>query len=133
MVKGFVADLGPAARKNMDFRRVLYTGSQSQLVLMRLRPAEDIGEEVHSGVDQFFRVEEGEGIAVIDGTRYTLRTGSGVIVPAGAKHNLINTSRTLDLKLSTIYSPPEHRDQIVRRSKQEAQAREENFDGKTTE
>jgi mannose-6-phosphate isomerase-like protein (cupin superfamily) len=133
MVKGFVADLGPAARKNMDFRRVLYTGSQSQLVLMRLRPAEDIGEEVHSDVDQFFRVEEGEGIAVIDGTRYTLRTGSGVIVPAGAKHNLINTSRTLDLKLSTIYSPPEHRDQIVRRSKQEAQAREENFDGKTTE
>jgi mannose-6-phosphate isomerase-like protein (cupin superfamily) len=133
MVKGFVADLGPAARKNMDFRRVLYTGSYSQLVLMRLRPAEDIGEEVHSEVDQFFRVEEGEGIAVIDGTRYTLRTGSGVIVPAGAKHNLINTSRTLDLKLSTIYSPPEHRDQIVRRSKQEAQAREEHFDGKTTE
>ena len=133
MVKGFVADLGPAARKNMDFRRVLYTGSKSQLVLMRLRPAEDIGEEVHSEVDQFFRVEEGEGIAVIDGTRYTLRTGSGVIVPAGAKHNLINTSRTLDLKLSTIYSPPEHRDQIVRRSKQEAHAREEHFDGKTTE
>jgi len=133
MVKGFVADLGPAARKNMDFRRVLYTGSYSQLVLMRLRPAEDIGEEVHSEVDQFFRVEEGEGIAVIDGTRYTIRTGSGVIVPAGAKHNLINTSRTLDLKLSTIYSPPEHRDLIVRRSKQEAQAREEHFDGKTTE
>jgi mannose-6-phosphate isomerase-like protein (cupin superfamily) len=133
MVKGFVGDLGPAARKNMDFRRVLYTGSRSQLVLMRLRPAEDIGEEVHSEVDQFFRVEEGEGIAVIDGTRYTLRTGSGVMVPAGAKHNLINTSRTLDLKLSTIYAPPEHRDQIVRRSKQEAQAREEHFDGKTTE
>ena len=133
MVKGFVADLGPAARKNMDFRRVLYTGSYSQLVLMRLRPAEDIGEEVHSDVDQFFRVEEGEGIAVIDGTRYTIRTGSGVVVPAGAKHNLINTSRTLDLKLSTIYAPPEHRDQIVRRSKQEALAREEHFDGKTTE
>ena len=133
MVKGFVADLAKTARKNMDFRRVLYTGSYSQLVLMRLRPAEDIGEEVHSDVDQFFRVEEGEGIAVIDGTRYTIRTGSGVVVPAGAKHNLINTSRTLDLKLSTIYSPPEHRDQIVRRSKQEAQAREEHFDGKTTE
>jgi mannose-6-phosphate isomerase-like protein (cupin superfamily) len=133
MVKGFVADLGPAAKKNMDFRRVLYTGPSSQLVLMRLRPAEDIGEEVHSGVDQFFRVEEGEGIAVIDGTRYTLRTGSGVMVPAGAKHNLINTSRTLDLKLSTIYAPPEHRDGVVRRSKQEALAREEHFDGKTTE
>lgn len=132
-MKGYIADLGPAAKKNMDFRRVLYTGSKSQLVLMRLRPAEDIGEEVHSDVDQFFRIEEGEGVAVIDGMRYPLRSGSGVMVPAGAKHNVINTSRTLDLKLWTIYSPPEHRDQIVRRSKQEALAREEPFDGKTTE
>lgn len=133
MVKGFVADIATTARKNMDFRRVLYTGSQSQLVLMRLRPAEDIGEEVHTGTDQFFRFEEGEGVVVIDGTRYPVTNGSGVMVPAGAKHNVINTSRTLDLKLSTIYAPPEHRDQIVRRSKQEAQAREEHFDGKPTE
>jgi len=133
MVKGFVADLGTATKKNMDFRRVLYTGSWSQLVLMRLRPAEDIGEEVHTDVDQFFRVEEGEGYVVIDGTRYPIRNGSGVMVPAGAKHNVINSSRTMDLKLSTIYAPPEHRDQIVRRSKQEAMAREEHFDGKTTE
>ncbi len=133
MVKGFVADLRAAARKNMDFRRVLYTGPSSQLVLMRLRAAEDIGEEVHADVDQFFRIEEGEGIVVIDGIRHALRDGTGVIVPAGAKHNVLNTSRTQDLKLYTIYSPPEHRDKAVRRTKQEAMAREEHFDGKTTE
>jgi mannose-6-phosphate isomerase-like protein (cupin superfamily) len=133
MVKGFVADLDAAARKNMDFRRVLYTGRSSQLVLMRLRAAEDTGEETHHEIDQFFRIEEGEGIVVIDGIRYPVRDGSGVIVPAGAKHNVVNTSRTLDLKLYTIYSPPEHRDKVVRRSKQEAMAREEHFDGKTSE
>jgi len=133
MVKGFVADLDAATRKNMDFRRVLYTGRSSQLVLMRLRAAEDTGEETHHEIDQFFRIEEGEGIVVIDGIRYPVRDGSGVIVPAGAKHNVVNTSRTLDLKLYTIYSPPEHRDKVVRRSKQEAMAREEHFDGKTSE
>jgi mannose-6-phosphate isomerase-like protein (cupin superfamily) len=132
MAKGYVDDLGAATKKNMDFRRVVYTGPASQLVLMRLRPAEDIGEETHHA-DQFFRVEEGEGIVVIDGTRYPVRSGSGIFVPAGARHNVMNLSRTQDLKLSTIYAPPEHQDKVVRRTKQEATAREEHFDGKTTE
>lgn len=133
MVKGYAAELGATAKKNMDFRRVLYTGPHSQLVLVRLRPAEETGEEAQAGTDRFFRVEEGEGIVVIDGLRYPLRNGSGILVPAGARHNVINTSRTLDLKLSAISSPPEHRDQLVRRTKQEALVREERFDGTTTE
>jgi mannose-6-phosphate isomerase-like protein (cupin superfamily) len=132
MANGYVDDLEAATRKNMDFRRVVYTGPASQLVLMRLRPAEDIGEETHH-VDQFFRFEEGEGIVVIDGTRHPVRKGSGVIVPAGSRHNVTNLSRTQDLKLYTLYSPPEHQDKVVRRTKQEAMAREEHFDGKTTE
>jgi mannose-6-phosphate isomerase-like protein (cupin superfamily) len=132
MAKGYVDDLGAATKKNMDFRRVVYTGPASQLVLMRLRPAEDIGEETHHA-DQFFRVEEGEGIVVIGGTRYPVRSGSGIFVPAGSKHNVMNLSRTQDLKLYTIYAPPVHQDKVIRRTKQEAMVREEHFDGKTTE
>jgi mannose-6-phosphate isomerase-like protein (cupin superfamily) len=133
MKKGFAANLEAETRKNTDFRRVLYTGKFSQLVLMRLKPGEEIGEETHDDVDQFFRFEEGEGVAVIDSTRHAVKDGIGVIVPSGAKHNVINTSKTADLKLYTIYSPPEHQDKIVRTTKQEAMSREEHFDGKTTE
>jgi mannose-6-phosphate isomerase-like protein (cupin superfamily) len=133
MKKGFAANLEEETRKNMDFRRVLYTGKFSQLVLMCLKPKEDIGMEVHDNVDQFFRFEEGEGEVVIDATRHRVRDGSGVIVPCGAKHNVINTSGTKNLKLYTIYSPPEHQDKVVRKTKQEALARPEEYDGKYTE
>jgi mannose-6-phosphate isomerase-like protein (cupin superfamily) len=133
MKKGFAANLEEETKKNMDFRRVLYTGKFSQLVLMCLKPKEDIGEETHDDVDQFFRFEEGDGVVVIDGTQQVVKDGSGVIVPSGAKHNIINTSNTKNLKLYTIYSPPEHLDKVVRKTKQEAIAREEHFDGKPTE
>ena len=131
--KGFVANLEKETPKNNDFRRVLYTGKYSQLVLMSLKPGEEIGEEVHSDVDQFFRFEEGEGVVVIDGVKHKVEGGSGVVVPCGARHNVINASKTLALKLYTIYSPPEHQDGIVRKTKADAMAMKEEFDGKTTE
>ena len=133
MKKGFAANLEEETRKNEDFRRVLYTGKHSQLVLMCLKPKEDIGMETHDTVDQFFRFEEGEGVVMIDATRYAVKDGSGVIVPSGAKHNVINTSGTKKLKLYTIYSPPEHQDNVIRKIKQEAVARPEEYDGKPTE
>ena len=133
MKKGFSANLEEETRKNTDFRRVLYTGKFSQLVLMCLKPKEEIGEETHDDVDQFFRFEEGEGVVVIDGTKHLVKDGSGVVVPSGAKHNVVNTSRTKVLKLYTIYSPPEHMDKVVRKTKQEAMAKPEEFKGKTTE
>jgi len=106
MKKGFAANLEEETQKNTDFRRVLYTGKYSQLVLMCLKPNEDIGMETHDDVDQFFRFEEGEGVVVIDATRYTVKDGSGVIVPSGAKHNVINTSKSKNLKLYTNIFPP---------------------------
>lgn len=133
MKKGFMADIETETVKNTDFRRVLYTGKFSQLVLMSLKPGEEIGAEVHDDVDQFFRFEEGEGKVIIDRTEYTVKDGSAVIVPSGANHNVINTSKTANLKLYTIYSPPEHQDKIVRKTREEAMAKEEHFDGKTTE
>ncbi|HDS62966.1 MAG TPA: cupin domain-containing protein [Methanofollis liminatans] len=133
MKKGFIADIETETLKNTDFRRVLYTGKFSQLVLMCLAPGEEIGEEVHDDVDQFFRFEEGEGSVVIDGVAHAVKDGSAVIIPNGALHNVINTSKTANLKLYTIYSPPEHQDGVVRRTRAEAMAQEEHFDGKTTE
>src|SRR5674476_1323513 len=131
--KVFVANIEEETKKNMDFRRVLYTGKNCQLVLMRLKPMEDIGMETHDDVDQFFRFEEGQGTVVIDGKKHAVKDGGAVIVPCGAEHNVINNSKTSDLKLYTIYSPPEHMDKVVRKTKQEAVAKEEHFDGKTTE
>jgi mannose-6-phosphate isomerase-like protein (cupin superfamily) len=133
MKKGFVADIEAETVKNTNFRKVLYTGRFSQLVLMCLEPGEEIGEEVHDDVDQFFRFEEGEGSVVIDGVAHAVKDGNAVIVPNGALHNVINTSKTANLKLYTIYSPPEHQDGVVRRTRAEAMAQEEHFDGKTTE
>jgi mannose-6-phosphate isomerase-like protein (cupin superfamily) len=133
MKKGFHANLEGETRKNTDFRRVLYTGRYSQLVLMRLLPGEEIGEETHDDVDQFFRFETGQGEVIIDGTRHAVKDGSGVVVPSGSKHNVVNTSKTADLKLYTIYSPPEHKDKVIRKTRHEAMAREEHFNGKTTE
>lgn len=132
-MKGYITDIEKETRKNTDFRRVLYTGKHSQLVLMSLKPGEEIGEETHDTVDQFFRFEEGEGKVIIDGVEHHVKDGTAVIVPAGAKHNVINTSKKAKLKLYTIYSPPEHQDGVVRHTKEEAMASEEHFDGKTTE
>ena len=132
-MKGYVVDIEKETERNTDFRRVLYTGKHSQLVLMSIEPGEEIGEETHDDVDQFFRFEEGEGKVIIDGVEHHVKDGNGVIVPAGAKHNVINTSKLVNLKLYTIYSPPEHQDGIVRRTRKEAMASEEHFDGRTTE
>ena len=132
-MKGFNTTLEKDALKNTDFRRVLYTGKHSQLVLMCLKPGEEIGEEVHPDVDQFFRFEKGEGLVVIDGVKHVVKDGSGAIVPCGARHNVINTSKTAELKLYTIYSPPEHQDKVVRHTKAEAEAKPEEYDGKPTE
>jgi len=130
---GFAIDLETETRKNTDFRRVLYTGRFSQLVLMNLKPNEEIGEEVHDTVDQFFRFEEGEGLVIIDGVKHQVRDGSGVIVPSGARHNVLNASSKTNLKLYTIYSPPEHQDKVVRHTKADATKEPEEYDGKPTE
>ena len=131
--KGFVGKIEKETLKNEDFRRVLYTGKYSQLVLMSLGPGEEIGEEVHDDVDQFFRFEDGKGLVVIDDVEHEVKDGMAVVVPSGAKHNVINTSKKNDLKLYTIYSPPEHQDGVVRHTKQEAMDNEEHYDGKPTE
>jgi mannose-6-phosphate isomerase-like protein (cupin superfamily) len=131
-MKGFHGDIEGQTRENKDFRRVLYTGKHSQLVLMRLPSGEEIGFETHTENDQFFRFESGEGKVIIDGTEYHVKDGDAVIVPVGAKHNVINTGAG-DLKLYTIYSPAHHKDGIVRATRAEAMAHEEEFDGKTTE
>jgi mannose-6-phosphate isomerase-like protein (cupin superfamily) len=129
-MKGFVDDIEDLTTRNGDFRRVLYTGKYLQLVLMTLAPGEEIGEEVHEDHDQFFRIEEGEGEVLIDGKRHPIEDDDAVVVPAGARHNVVNTGRT-PLKLYTLYGPPEHRDGVVHRTKTEAS--EEHFDGRTTE
>lgn len=132
-MKGYITNIEKLTEQNENFRKVLYTAKHSQLVLMTLKPGEEIGEEVHENLDQFFRFEEGEGKVVIDGTEHAVEDGFAAIVPAGARHNVINTSTNEPLKLYTIYSPPEHQDGVVRTTKQEAEAKEEHFDGKTTE
>ena len=124
-------DLEKATLANGNFRQVLYTAKHSQLVLMALAPGEDIGEEVHE-LDQFIRVEAGQGKAVLNGVEYELKDGSAVVVPAGVKHNIINTSSE-PLKLYTLYSPPEHKDGTVQVGKKEALAAHEHFDGVTSE
>ncbi len=132
-MKGFVIHLERETKKNTDFRHVLYTAKHSQLVLMSLKPGEEIGEEVHEDHDQFFRFESGEGKVIIDGVEHQIKDGNGVIVPAGARHNVVNASKRANLRLYTIYSPPEHQDGVVRHTKKEATASEEHFDGRTTE
>jgi len=132
-MNGFSTDIEKSTLKNDKYRKVLYTGKHCQLVLMSLKPKEEIGMEVHAENDQFFRFEQGEGKCIIDGREYALKDGSAVIVPAGARHNIINTSATESLKLYTIYSPPHHKDGIVRSTKAEAESNEAEFDGVTTE
>ncbi len=132
-MKGFNANIEQATLANTNFRQVLYTGKHSQLVLMSLAPSEEIGLETHTDNDQFFRFEQGQGKCLIDGNEYLVANGSAIVVPAGAQHNIINTSATESLKLYTIYSPAHHKDQIVRATKAEAVAQEAEFDGVTTE
>lgn len=131
-MKGFVDDIEDRTEENSDFRRVLYTGKQMQLVLMSLRPGEDIGDEVHGDRDQFFRVEKGKGEVWIDGARTKIESDSAIVVPAGARHNIKNTGDE-PLRLYTLYAPPEHADGTVQGTKADAEAAEEHFDGRTTE
>ncbi len=129
---GYVQNIEELTVNNGNFRQVVYTAKFSQLVLMSLKPREDIGEEIHDG-DQFFRIDKGMGRVVIDGTEHQIKDGFAIVVPAGAKHNVINDSDTDALKLYTIYSPPHHRDGVTHTTKQQAEADNEHFDGKTTE
>lgn len=131
-MKGFVANIEELTVGNADFRRVLYTGKYLQLVLMTLKPGEEIGEEIHEDHDQFFRIESGSGEVSIDGKRTAIKDDDAVIVPAGARHNVINTGDE-PLALYTLYGPPDHREGVVHRTKAEADASEEHFDGTTTE
>ena len=130
-MKGFVENIEDVAVRNAEFRRVLYTATHCQLVVMALKPHEEIGAEVHT-LDQFFRVEEGTGEAVLDGVRTPIRAGFAVVVPAGARHNIINTG-SVPLKLYTLYAPPNHRDGVVHHTRADAEADNEHFDGGTTE
>jgi mannose-6-phosphate isomerase-like protein (cupin superfamily) len=130
--KGFVADIEELTEQNSDFRRVLYTGKNLQLVLMAIQPGEEIGEETHADRDQFFRVEKGKGEVWIDGHRSKIKSDDAIVVPAGARHNIKNTGDK-PLRLYTLYAPPEHRDGTVQATKADAAAADEHFDGKTTE
>lgn len=130
-MNGYVQDIESLTVKNNEFRRVLYTAANCQLVLMALKPKEEIGAEVHT-VDQFFRIEEGSGEAVLDGVPTAIRAGSAVVVPAGAHHNIVNTG-SVSLKLYSIYAPPHHRDGVIHHTRSDAEADNEHFDGKTTE
>ena len=131
-MNGYVDDIEDATLRNTDFRRVLYTGSNLQLVLMTLQPGEEIGAETHEDRDQFFRIEEGQGVVEIDGRRHAVEDDYAVVVPAGARHNVMNSGRS-PLKLYTLYGPPEHRDAVVHRTKREAVGDYEHFDGAKTE
>lgn len=131
-MKGFVEDIEKLTEENDDFRRVLYTGHNLQLVLMAIPPGEEIGEEVHEDRDQFFRIEAGEGEIWIDGVPNRVKADDGVVVPQGARHNVVATG-SQPLKLYTIYGPPEHVEGTVHPTKAEADAAHEHFDGRTTE
>jgi mannose-6-phosphate isomerase-like protein (cupin superfamily) len=132
-MKGFTTNIEKATEENTNFRKVLYTGKHSQLVLMSLLPNEDIGIETHQDNDQFFRFENGTGKCIIDGNEYEVGSGDVIIVPAGAKHNIINTSSSERLKIYTLYSPAHHKDGVVRKTKAEAEQDSPEFEGVTTE
>lgn len=122
---GYVGNIETTTEQNSFFRQVIYTGKHAQLVVMCLKPSEEIGMEVHDTVDQFFRIEEGEGKVIMNGEENIFSAGFGIIVPAGTEHNIINTSQTEELKLYTIYSPPNHPDGTIHKTKEEAMKAEE--------
>lgn len=131
-MRGFIGDIERQAEENRNFRRVLYTGPHLQLVLMSLEPGGEIGEEVHEDTDQFFRVEKGTGAVLIDGRETTIKSGMGIVVPAGARHNVKNTGKD-SLKLYTLYAPPHHAYRTVQDTKADAEKSSEHFTGQTTE
>lgn len=131
-MKGFVDNIEKLTEENDDFRQVLYTGQNIQLVLMTIQPGEDIGEEIHDDRDQFFRFEAGTGEVWIDDVANPVKSDDGVVVPAGSKHNVVNTGSE-PLRLYTIYGPPEHIDGTNHKTKADADASHEHFDGRTTE
>jgi len=132
-MKGYVGNIEDATKENDNFRKVLYTAKFSQLVVMSLKSNEEIGEETHT-LDQFIRIESGKGKAVLDGVESEIADNFAIVVPAGTKHNFINTSSDAPMKLYTIYSPPEHRDGVVHATKEDAMDdKTDEFDGKTTE
>ena len=131
-MKGFVIDIEKATVENNNFRTVLYTAKNSQLVVMTLKPGEDIGEETHT-LDQFIRLEAGEGKAILDGVEHAIGPNSAIVIPAGCRHNIVNSSAS-EMKLYTVYSPPEHRDAVIHATKADAEAdAADHFDGKMTE
>jgi mannose-6-phosphate isomerase-like protein (cupin superfamily) len=132
-MKGFRINIDKITKDNTNFRKVLYTSKHSQLVLMSLQPQEEIGEEIHPDNDQFFRIESGQGKCIIDGNEYGIKEGDAIVVPAGAKHNIINTETNAGLKMYTIYSPAHHKDKLIRATKKEAEMAGVEFDGMTTE
>lgn len=131
-MKGFVNNIERLTEENENFRKVVYTAHYSQLVVMSIPPKGDIGMEVH-GLDQFLRVETGEGKTILNGVEYPIKDGFAIVVPAGTEHNIINTSSDKPLKLYTVYSPPNHKDGTIHKTKEEAEANEEHFDGIVTE
>lgn len=130
-MKGYIINIEKATKENTNFRKVLYTGKNSQLVVMSLLPGEEIGMEMHT-LDQFLRFEVGTGKAILDGISHDIGAEWAVVIPAGTKHNIINTGTEV-MKLYTLYSPPEHKDGVVRATRAEAAANEEHFDGITSE
>lgn len=131
-MNGYIINIEKASEENENFRKVLYTVKNSQLVLMSLKPGEEIGEETHE-LDQFIRVEAGKGKSVLNGVEHDIEDGSAAVIPAGVKHNIINTSQDNAMKLYTLYSPPNHRDGVIHQTKEQAMADDEHFDGATTE
>ncbi len=132
-MKGFKSNIENDTLDNTNFRKVVYTGKHLQLVLMSLKGGEEIGEETHQNTDQFFRFESGTGKCIIDENEYLVKKGDVIVVPAGAKHNIINTDSKTELKIYTLYSPPNHKDGTIRATKEDAEKYKEEFDGKTTE
>lgn len=131
-MKGYYTNIEKLTLENNAFRKVLYTSGHMQLVAMSLLPGEAIGEEIHTENNQFFRFEQGAGKCIIDGNEYQVADGDVIIIPSGAKHNVINTGN-IPLKMYTIYAPPHHKDGIIRQTKKEAEENEAEFDGQTTE
>jgi mannose-6-phosphate isomerase-like protein (cupin superfamily) len=132
-MKGFKSNIENDSLDNNNFRKVVYTGKHLQVVLMSLKAGEEIGEETHQNNDQFFRFEGGSGKCIIDETEYLVTNGDVIVVPSGAKHNVINIDSKTELKMYTIYGPPNHKDETIRATKEDAEKYEEEFDGKTTE
>jgi mannose-6-phosphate isomerase-like protein (cupin superfamily) len=131
-MSGYIVNIEDATAKNIYYRQVLFTAKHTQLVLMNLKPGEEIGEEVHE-LDQFIRFEAGEGTVILDGNTHSVSDGFAVVIPAGTRHNVVNRSKTSELKLYSLYSPPEHKDGTLHKTKRDADADEDHhFDGKTS-